>query len=204
VFGQFADWVYPPKCGLCGRFGPNPICGECAIEFKPLGSVGQSGPVEKIVALFRYESRAAQAARRLKYSRITTLIPPLAAMVQTGYQNFDGDEFDCTIPVPIHWRRRAMRGFNQAEALASHLPPDKFRTDLLKRVRMTKPQVGLNREERIRNLVGAFRASPSVSGMSVLLVDDVTTSGHTAEQCAIALLEAGATRVGLLALTGER
>lgn len=197
------DWVYPQRCGLCGQFGPNAICGDCALEFKPLGLAGPCGPVDQVVALYHYESRAAQAVRRLKYSRITTLVDPLSSMVRTGYEQFDGDGYDVVIPVPIHWRRRAMRGFNQAEALASKLPAEKVRPELMKRVRMTKPQVGLNREERIRNLVGAFWASPATAGMAVLLVDDVTTSGHTAEQCAIALLDAGATRVGLLALTGE-
>ncbi|MBC8064693.1 MAG: ComF family protein, partial [Chlorobia bacterium] len=94
-------------------------------------------------------------------------------------------------------------GFNQAEALALKLPREKLALQLLTRVRATRPQVGLRGEERSRNLVGAFQASSGVAGKTILLIDDVTTSGHTGDQCAIALLKAGATKVGLLTLTGE-
>ena len=200
------DWVYPPRCGLCGQFGPSAICGECAKDFKPIGAVSQpeSAPVSRVVALFQYESRAAQAVRRLKYGRVTSLVEPLASMVRSGYEQLEEGAYDFIAPVPIHWRRRAMRGFNQSELISSKLPAEKLRPGLVSRIRMTRPQVGLTREERVRNLIGAFQATPDARGASVLLVDDVTTSGHTAEQCAIALLAVGAKDVGLLALTGER
>jgi len=203
VIGRLLDWVYPPKCGLCSQFGPTAICDACAQDFKPLGLIPPSGSLVRVVAAFHYESRAAQAVRRLKYNRVTSLADPLAVLVRSAYDSFDCDEFDYIAPVPIHWMRRAYRGFNQSEALAAGLPADKVRPELLSRIRMTRPQVGLTREERVQNLLGAFAASTHAAGKSVLLVDDVTTSGHTAEQCAVALYGAGATRVGLLALTGE-
>lgn len=141
--------------------------------------------------------------RRLKYSRITSLIYPLASMMREGYDRQGLDDYDLILPIPIHWRRKAWRGFNQAEALASALPKDKLRVDLLTRIKHTTPQVQLNREQRAQNLVGAFRADPAVAGKAILLIDDVCTSGHTAEQCALALLEQKAYQVGLLSLTGE-
>jgi competence protein ComFC len=153
--------------------------------------------------IYSYEDRAAQAIRRLKYSRVTSLAEPLAALLKDGFERFGLEEFDLIVPIPIHWRRRAFRGFNQAEVLASKLPQAKLDVESLKRIRFTRPQVGLDRESRLKNLVGAFRATPAVDGKSVLLIDDVITSGHTAEQCAIALRDAGASKVGLLAFTGE-
>jgi len=122
--------------------------------------------------------------------------------MREGYEASGLDSADAIVPIPIHWSRRAMRGFNQAEELCRHLPSEKVSTDLLFRIKATKPQVGLDREARVRNLLGAFRASIDAKGMHVLLVDDVTTSGHTAEECAEALLKAGATEVSLLTLTG--
>jgi len=138
----------------------------------------------------------------LKYNRITSLAPPLAALMYEGYEHLRLDP-DAIVPIPIHWSRRAMRGFNQAESLCQALPKDRVRLDLVRRVRATKPQVGLDRDERRRNLVGAFRASEGAKGLRVLLVDDVSTSGHTAEECAKALIAQGAAEVGLLTLTGE-
>ena len=199
------DWIYPAKCGLCGVLNPEPICQSCLEEFKPSDGAlrNLSGPVASAATIYAYEDRAGQAVRRLKYSRVTSLAEPLALLLRQGYDRFNLDEFELIVPIPIHWRRRAFRGFNQAEALASKLPLEKLDIVSLKRIRFTRPQVGLDRDRRLKNLVGAFRASDAVKGKSVLLIDDVITSGHTAEQCAIALRNAGASKVGLLALTGE-
>lgn len=199
------DWIYPPKCGLCARFGKDSICPLCYSEFIEQDQKIQfaEGQVSEIAGLFKYETRAAQAVRRLKYSRITTLSDPLADLMKEGYDALGFDIFDVVVPIPIHWKRRAWRGFNQAEILSSKLPKEKVKPELLKRVRSTQPQARLSREQRSTNLIGAFQASPLVREKSVLLIDDVRTSGHTAEQCAIALLSQGATKVGLLTLTSE-
>lgn len=193
------DLIYPSRCGLCGVFGPSAICSACLSDFKPAVPGEKSvGPLAYRVALYRYETRAAQAVRRLKYSRITSLAKPLSQLMREGYDD-RGLDVDAIVPIPIHWSRRARRGFNQAEALCLELPS---KPELLKRIRATRPQVGLDREERMRNLKDAFRAAP-VKGLKILLVDDVVTSGHTAECCAEALLKQGAKEVGLLTLTGE-
>jgi competence protein ComFC len=205
VPSPFLEWVYPSKCGLCGLLNREAICEDCRQGFRNQDSSPRElpGPVSLAFAIYAYEDRASQAVRRLKYSRTTSLAGPLADMVRTAYDQQGMDRYDLIVPIPIHWRRRAFRGFNQAEELASQLPIEKLDCKSLRRIRFTRPQVGLDLESRKKNLVGAFRASPSVAGKSVLLIDDVTTSGHTAEQCALALLEKGATQVGLLALTGE-
>jgi ComF family protein len=149
-------------------------------------------------ALFRYESRAAQAVRRLKYSRSTALATFMAEELRSALIRL-ALEPDLIVPVPIHWSRRCARGFNQAELLCGDLDW----TPALARVRRTRPQVGLSREDRARNLSGAFRASSTVAGRHILLVDDVLTSGQTARECAKALHSAGAAEVGILAFCGE-
>ncbi|HWA82798.1 MAG TPA: phosphoribosyltransferase family protein, partial [Fimbriimonadaceae bacterium] len=103
---------------------------------------------------------------------------------------------------PIHWSRRCQRGFNQAELLADGLP--RTCRNALFRVKRTRPQARLSREERMHNLAGAFRASRAVvEGKSVLLIDDVLTSGQTARECAKALASAGATEIAVLAFAGD-
>jgi ComF family protein len=112
---------------------------------------------------------------------------------------------DALVPVPLHWRRLWARRFNQsallarAVAAASGIP---VTYDALSRVKPTAQQVGLTRKERAGNVQGAFRVLPEgkaeVAGRRLILIDDVLTSGATADACARALLRAGAGNVDVL------
>ncbi len=144
------------------------------------------------------------AILKLKFNRVTALGQPMSEMLYDAYSALKGPAYDMVVPVPIHWRREFERGFNQAELLASKFLEAKPQSSALLRIRYTRPQVGLSGAHRRKNLIGAFRASNDVKGKSVLLVDDVTTTGSTFLECASALKEAGAARVICLSLaTGE-
>lgn len=201
-FNQILDVVYPRQCPLCQRLLMDSPCLECRDEFErnpePLRLL-RSGDLSFRAAIFAYRGRAGQAARRLKYSRCTSLVAFLSLQMKEEVERL-GLNSDFVVPVPIHWSRRAYRGFNQSELLCEGLSP---KLNVLHRVRRTRPQVGLSDEERRTNLSGAFRADASASGRSVLLIDDVLTSGQTARECARALIAAGAAEVGILALCGE-
>ena len=183
------DWFFPRRCALCGLIGPDSLCANCLGEFQPnetpIEFLGSRDALEFRAAPFRYDGRAAQAVRRLKYNRSTALGPPLAQLIKTAYNELEGGDFDAIIPVPIHWLRRYQRGFNQSDLLCMDLPIDLVQPHLLRRIRATRPQVGLTVEERRTNLLGAFRAAGDVHGKEILLVDDVITSGGTAMECAV-------------------
>lgn len=201
---KILDWFFPRRCALCGLLGPDVICPVCFGEFErhetPVEHLGSRGPLEFRAAPYRYHGRAAQAIRRLKYNRSTSLTEPLALEIKRAYETLAIGRFDAIIPVPIHWMRKFQRGFNQSDYLCQELPSELLQPTLLTRTRATRPQVGLTTEQRLNNLEGAFRASPDVLGTEVLLIDDVTTSGGTAMECAKALRDAGAVRVGILTL----
>ncbi len=114
-------------------------------------------------------------------------------------------DIDLVMPVPLHRKRLIQRGFNQA-LLLSHGVGSAFgiplSVDNLVRSRYTMPQVELSGEERIKNVAGAFaiRRPEEVEGKSVLIVDDVFTSGATMNECAATLKEGGAARVTALTL----
>jgi len=162
----------------------------------PVDIASDEGPVSRRGSVMRYEGRAAQAVQRLKYERVTSHAAWMASQMAEFAEKTGLDRVDVVVPVPIHWSRRNWRGFNQADLLAAPLP--KVRTDLLKRIRATRPQVGLTTDDRLTNLSGAFEASPECRGLSVLLVDDVTTSGGTARECAKTLRAQGALEVFLV------
>lgn len=110
---------------------------------------------------------------------------------------------DVIAPIALHPDRRRERGFDQALLLARAIAKGAgrpCRADLVRRIRDTGRQVGSDRAERERNLAGAFVASAAVRGMGIALVDDVVTTGATARAAATAVMEAGASRVVVLAV----
>lgn len=204
-WSSFFDWLYPRRCALCGLLGEESICEVCLAEFQPVDVIRREfdplSPLELSANLFRYVGRPGQAVKRLKYSQATALAEPLSIMMAEGIERLGLTQYDMFVPVPIHWSRWSVRGFNQADLLCEKLEGVEWP---LKRIRRTRQQAGLSREARMSNLFGAFRADHSVSGKSILLVDDVFTSGYTMRECAKTLREAGAVRVGALAFAGEK
>lgn len=147
--------------------------------------------VDGLIAAFVYEGRMRQALHDLKFSRKTALVGPLAEILA---ERIDFS-YDLVVPVPIHWTRRALRGFNQAELLCDCLPSELIKTDILVRTRMTRPQRLLGKSDRTRNVDGAFLAKKRLDGMSLVLVDDICTSGATLRACIDALKLVGAKEV---------
>ena len=107
------------------------------------------------------------------------------------------DSWDGVVPVPLHWTRKWSRGFNQSSILAGAVSKALGIPVLaaLRRVKRTKDQTKLSRQKRPANVRGAFRAAKNVEGKKLLLLDDVTTTGATLEECRRALVEAGAVEI---------
>jgi len=201
--GKALDWLYPSRCCLCATLGDAPICDLCRASFAEIEGgptyFGSGEALDYHVSIYQYEGRARQAILRYKMDRVTALEAPLAALIQDHvgqYALMDGVTH--IMPVPIHWRRRVWRGFNQAEGLLHGFPSEWVFFDTLIRTKSTRPQAGLTMEERRENLVGAFQCQVPLPGAHVLLVDDIYTSGATARGCAQVLRAKGAQRVGVL------
>jgi ComF family protein len=132
----------------------------------------------------------------LKYADRVSLAGPLGDILRECLQkeSFQGD---VVVPVPLHRSRERIRGFNQAELLASRtgLPVD---NRILRRRKNTPSQTGLTRNERKRNLAGAFEVRGEAAGRKMILVDDVYTTGSTMNEIARTLKRAGAERVEVL------
>ncbi len=160
-------------------------------------------------AVTRYRAEDEEAPvpsiiRRHKYGRDQSLTHALAECIG-GPLPLAGDDYDVVIPVPLHLARLRWRGFNQAAligvAVARRLQRP-LEADTLIRVRATSSQTAKNRRERYRNVRDAFavKRPENVINRRVLLIDDVMTTGATVDECARALLGAGARRADVLAL----
>ena len=149
-----------------------------------------------------YEEELRELIHVFKYGRVQTLAKPLGRFLASALPR--EQTFDVIVPMPLYWRKRWRRGFNQAALLArelarrTHIPV----SNALRRVKDTAAQAGLTNAKRRRNVSGAFRArnKTALSGQRVLLIDDVLTTGATAASCARALRAAGARQVTLLTL----
>ena len=186
------------SCRVCARrfaAGPPVVCGVCSSSPKSFSRVS---------AYCVHGGAVADALARFKYGGEEPLARSLGMLLRAGLDGRGGvAELDVVIPVPLHLRRLRARGFNQAYLLAGYLGvPSLTRGGaILERVRDTPPQAGLSARERKTNVDGAFRVRPgrerAIMGARVLLVDDVLTTGATANECARILRDAGADAVSI-------
>jgi ComF family protein len=149
-----------------------------------------------------YDGALRQLIHVYKYGKVRTLDRPLGDLLLRALPR--DQSFDWVTPVPLHWRKRWQRGFNQADLLARRVAAHTGipRTRLLRRLRYTASQASMSHTGRRHSVTGAFacRRPDRVAGRSILLIDDVLTTGSTAAACALALKRAGAARVALLTL----
>jgi ComF family protein len=219
------DLVYPPRCPGCGQIGAvfcdrclgqvewiaPPVCRRCGCPVPADGFCLHCRQVpsslEGVVAAAVFAGPLRQAVHALKYENVTTLAGPLASIMGRAWPWDGSSRPDLILPVPLHARRQAERGFNQSVLLARSLgrrvnvPVDER---LLMRQRATRPQVGLDQPARRSNVEGAFACRRPVQGATLVVVDDVCTTGTTLEACASALKTAGAAHVWGLTVARAR
>lgn len=219
------DLVFPPRCALCGRGGLF-LCEECA-SFLPralpprcprcwrptsasepcLECLEGPSPLDGVRSTFLYRGPVRELVHALKYSGQAALAEPMARLMETDLrQQAVGAEL--LAPVPLSGWRERTRGYNQSTLLARELASLlglPLAKDALARSRHTPPQArAATASERRRNVEGAFVSRHrGLAGRSILLVDDVTTTGATLEACAAALKTAGAARVRALTFARE-
>ena len=197
-----------PLCNLCGRpfpdgSGDDHSCGIC-LERPPRFAAARAW------ACYPREEQQAHPLRtvvqKFKYGRKVSLGKPLGRLMVRGCEEFLSQwAFDLIVPVPLHAQRLRWRGFNQSVLLGRQVSRRyNVRLDpfVLRRKTATPPQTQLTEEERRRNVRGAFELNLArpVKGKTILLVDDVYTSGATVNECSRALRRGGAKKVFVLTL----
>lgn len=223
-----ADLLFPRRCPVCGgvampkgrlicpaclkqlSFVSSPACMKCG---KEIGSRDQEYCTDCIrrkksftrgFALLNYDSRAAVSMAAVKYHNKREYLDFYARAAALRFEKqFRQAGIQVIVPVPVHASRLKTRGFNQAAVLAEKLSAELGIPweELLIRVKKTDPQKSLGSAERLKNLRGAFEAEREAGKWErVLLVDDIYTTGSTAEICSRALLKTGVKQVFVFAV----
>jgi competence protein ComFC len=223
ILSDVLDFLFPPKCQVCGRnfSGDNiwlcPNCSSrleiasfpvCVICRQPLVRSMDScphchrrGTIDWLYSLGGYAGAYSELVKSFKYGPKPGIAGLLGGLLADQLAEFEHiDSIDLLCPVPLHHKKHADRGFNQAALLADEIGA-RLSIDsesyLLIQTRRTKDQIGLDLEERFANVQGVFavRAGVDLAGCRILLIDDVTTSGATLNEAARAIKSAGAASV---------
>lgn len=228
AFRPILDFALPPRCPCCGaitgephRFclacwsalaflGP-PCCARCALPFDYEAGedavcglcLSEPPRYDRLRAAVAYGEVSRKVALKLKYGGRPGAAETIARFME---RHLDADSGAILVPVPLHRWRIWRRGYNQAALIAGALARRsgiEARLDLIERVKRTPPLRGMGRRERSEAVRGAFRVAArhkeAVRGRAIVLVDDVYTSGATANACARVLKRAGAAQVNVLA-----
>lgn len=199
------DLVFPRHCLGCERRGES-LCVSC------LGSLKKATPKDKLnvsSALCYRDPLVKKAIWSLKFKGVKSIAHPLARTLYdimaeeisdaTLFENFHDP---LIIPIPLSAKRQRRRGFNQAERIAQELLKQNprmatLRINILKRIKETPPQASLDRQKRIKNLIGCFAVidKSAVVGKNIILIDDVVTTGATLREARKVIKKAGARHI---------
>jgi len=202
--------IQPPVCSACGmpfaaRQGSDHLCARC---------IRSPRAFTRARCALVYDRAVIPAVHAFKYAGRVRMAAPLGAMMLAVFRSqWEPGSIDLVLPVPLHPKRMRSRGFNQAYLLVRSWglpencpkPPSSqpvLKRELIIRRRHTASQSTLDRRRRTKNIRGAFALTDrsQIQGRSILLIDDVYTTGATVDECARLLLEGGARQVDVLTL----
>lgn len=194
----FLDILFPIVCLECGRSGGY-ICKNCLNKVE---IICRLNPATNTFTVFRYEGVVRKAIIALKYKFAFDIAKELADVCVNKLTTHPLSPNTILVPIPLHQARQRWRGFNQSEVVGELISIKmgwEFEPNLLVRTTASKPQVGLPKSERVRNMRGKFAVNSSLRsktrGQNFLVFDDVLTTGSTIKEAMSVLRKSGAKEV---------
>lgn len=207
------ELVYPNVCGFCNKICKNELCNKCKMKIiqhqidiviKP-----ENKHFKELISILKYEGIIRDKILQYKFEDKAYIYKTFAKIVLKN-KKVCGllKKYDIIIPVPIHKKRKLQRGYNQTQLIAKEISKNidiKLCNNVLVKNKNTIAQSKLNKNKRKQNIKGAFKALnvQNIQGKSVLLFDDIYTTGSTANECSKILKEAGAKTVGVLTIAKD-
>ena len=200
--------IHPRRCAVCQtEIDTGYFCEACRKNFALHKTVEGFGNLDKVLMLYKYHQNLQEAIHNVKFAGEKSLLPLLKEEAQLAVVN-DLEKLltDCDIItcVPTSPERKAERGFDVPTEIFAFFNSERWQPNLLKRVRNTLPLFDLEPSLRKQEVAGCFEVEQSILGKSVLICDDIFTTGSTLSEAALALRKAGAKSVTALAFTASK
>lgn len=190
-FRKWGSSFFTFSCVYCGKPVRGCLCEECRQTLVPANN-----PNPDMASAYYYETAAKKALLRCKFYSGEYCMDMLGDWLCEAYEHFSKVDFDCAVPVPSNGGEKSL-AYKLAKEFCV-LKDIPFRPEYLKKIRKTAKQHDILPPERKTNLIGAFKASPEIKGKTVLLIDDIITTGSTVKECSNAMLEAGVKKIYVL------
>lgn len=206
-FDHALEFIFPPKCGICGKIGEGYICNNCYNMFV-INKIYKNYNRERFHML-KYEGIIRDKLIEYKFNdkpHLYRMFYEILIKDKNACDFLKG--YDIIIPVPIHKKRKSLRGYNQSELIAKKLS-DRFKMpmyiDVLKKQINTIPQSSLGKKARKSNAQNVYKVDnmQKIKKKNVVILDDIYTTGATANECIKVLKDAGAYRVGIITIAKD-
>ena len=215
IYNAILNLIYPPKCGICGKFNQNFLCNKCKnnlnnqAEFRIEKNQKQIRNYEEHIYIFKYEGIIRKKILDYKFKEQAYLYKTFVNFLLKNEKIFEKIKtYDTIIPVPISKKRKKERGYNQSYLISREIA---IQTKLecinncLYKTKNIIEQSKLNKEERQKNIEGVYelKNSKKIENKKVILIDDIYTTGSTVNECCKTLKKAEVKKIGILTLAKD-
>ena len=204
------ELIYPKTCGMCEEISKDYICSKCKLKLKKLLKLNTVAYKDKYFKshtyLFKYEGVIRDKLLQYKFREHSYLYKFFAEIIINNCNL--KNTYDIILPVPIHKKRKSTRGYNQSELIArevsKRLNVEYYNNVLVKDIN-TIPQSTLTKSKREQNVLGIYsiQKEQKIQNKSILLIDDIYTTGSTVNECSKVLIKNGAKLVDVLTIAKD-
>ncbi len=213
ILTRVLDLFFPPICGFCGKLNTKYICNECEkiVNLEAINKIDSYNKnYNRHLYIFKYEGIIREKIIDYKFNNKVYLYRTFTEAVLKNKENIKFiEQYDFLIPVPIHKERKKVRGYNQSELIARILADEigkiKLQVDILKKDKNIVAQSTLDKKQRSENIKGVYKVinKQKIIDRKILLLDDIYTTGSTANECSKVLKEAGCKEVGIITIAKD-
>lgn len=204
------ELIYPKTCGMCEEISKSYLCSKCKLKIKNLLKLNTVQYKDKYfnshIYLFKYEEGIRDKLLKYKFRDYSYLYKFFSEIIINNCNL--KNNYDIILPVPIHKKRKAKRGYNQSELIAEEIAKNinvEYSNNVLIKTRDTVPQSTLNQHQRMSNVLGIYEVinSQIIVNKNILLIDDIYTTGSTVNECSKVLKQNGAKLVDVLTIAKD-
>lgn len=204
------DFIFPPSCVICNKIDKQYLCKECEVKIEKYIHINTIKEMkDDRFHLLKYAGLVREKMIQYKFYNKAYLYNFFCEILMKNKKACEFlKSYDIIIPVPIHKKRKRMRGYNQSELIAEKVANNlnlKIGKDVLYKNKHTKPQSSMDKVQRLKNAQGVYivENKHKILNKNVVILDDIYTTGATANECRKILLLSGAKKVGIITIAKD-